>query len=190
LRVKRDSWFPTAVPLPGEDVELPLKIKTLDDKEGIDLRARYRVAENATEEEKAEYWCPLLEDSFRRFVRIEGEFIIERDGVEVKIDSAEKLIPFYGGEIVMLNTIFFAILLQSGLTPLQKKVLRSAIGFKPSSEEPSPEAPGTKPETTATSAEPEDSAASEDASSPETPPSGSTEAWTTPSSSTNAPFVT
>lgn len=193
MRLKRDSWIPTTVTIPGEDIELPLKIKVLDSKEGIDLRSRYREAENAKEEDKAKYWCPLLEDSFRRFVRIDcDELIIERDGVDVAIDSAEKLLPFYGGEIAMINTIFTSILAQARLTLLQKKHSPSDTASLPSSDEPGKEALGPKPETTATSAGNGDSAGSEDASSPAVLPSGSTEESagkedTTPSSSTNAP---
>jgi hypothetical protein len=192
LRLKRNSQIPASVAIPGEDVELPLKIKALGVEEAIELRSKYREAENAKEEEKAKYWAPLLVDSFRDYVRIDCDLTIERDGVEVKIDSAEKLIPFFGGDVLFLNAIFFSILNQNSLSAAKKKTLRSAIASKLSSDEQNPEAPGPKLETTATSAEPGDSARSEDAPDLlESSPSGSTDGEKTDpaSSSTNAPFV-
>jgi hypothetical protein len=164
-------------------------VKRLTFEEATKLRARWKEAENAPEETKQEVWGMLLLDSFRKYLRLECEVIIDCSDGEVPLKKAEELLDFLGGRTGVLNEIFFSIIAQNSLSAAKKNLLRSAIASKPSSEEPERAVPGTKHETTATSAGNGDSAASEAASRPEPSQSGSTDGEKTDpqSSSMNAP---
>lgn len=187
MRIK--SFIPIKIDI-GEEEKLALGVKRLTFAEATELRAKWKEAENAPEEKKTELWAPLLLDSFRRYLRLECEVIVECADGEVKLRKAEELLEFFGGATGILNRIFFSIMLENSLTPEKKRLLQWDSVTKPSSPELEKEAPGPKPETTATSAGNGASAEPEVATPPETAPSGSTDPATeTPddpsSSSTN-----
>jgi len=189
--VRLKSHIPITIEI-EDGLELPLGVKRLNYDEGVELRARYKEASNAKGEESDALWGALLLDSFRRYLRLECEIVIECSDGEVKLRKAEELLDFFGGRPILLVTIFLAILSQNGLSPEKKRRLRAAIASSPSSGERETDPVGQKPETTATSAESGDSAGNGDAPAPlETSPSGSTDGEMTaqPSSSTPVPFV-
>jgi len=189
LAIRIKSHIPIKLDI-GDDQFLVLGAKRLNFKEATNLKAQYRAAQNAKDEEGEPLWAELIELCFKKYLRVESVVELElADGVET-IKKAEDLLEVFGGKFHLLVAAVLGVVGQNSIDEEKKLPSPSPTASSPSSEEPSPEAPGTKPETTATSAEPGDSVGSEDASSQETPPSGSTEAWTTPSSSTNAPFVT
>ena len=190
--LKLKSHIPIKIDI-GEAEELPLGVKRLNYDEGVELRARYKEASNAKGEESDALWGALLLDSFRRYLRLECEIVIECSDGEVKLRKAEELLDFFGGRPILLVTIFLAILSQNGLSPEKKRLLRSAIASLPSSEGPEKDPAGEQPETTATSVESADSADNGDAPSEVRAPSGPTDQETKtegpPTSSTNAPSV-
>ena len=186
--LKLKSHIPIKVDI-GEDEALALGVKRLTYEEGVKLRAKWKETENAKAEEKDELWGSLLADSFRRFLRLECEIVIECADGDMEIRRAEELLEFFGGEPTILNEIFFSIIAQSGLTKLQKKVLSSVIASKRSSGEPEKDPAGQKQETTAESAGSEGSASNGDATSEVSDPSGSTDLPENQSSSTSARSV-
>lgn len=186
--MKLKSHIPIKIDI-GEGEELALGVKRLTYEEAVKLRAQWKEAENATADKKDEVWGSLLLESFRRYVRLQCEVIIECSDGDVVMKKAEELLEFFGARTGVLNEIFFSILAQSSMSGLQKKLSLSRIASSLSSGEPKRAAPGTSPGTTATSAGNGASAESEGASSEAPAPSGSTEGETTPSSSTNVPYA-
>ena len=186
--MKLKSHIPLKVDI-GEEEQLALGVKRLSYDEGVQLRAKWKEAENAKEGEETELWGALLSDSYKRFLRLDCEIIIECADGDMPIRKPAELLDYFGGEPRILNEIFFSILAQSGLTALQKKALKLLAASKLSSGEPEKDQAGPKPETTATSAESADSASNGDATSEVSDPSGSTDPSKPPSSPTNARSV-
>jgi hypothetical protein len=162
-------------------------------KEASALKARYRAARNAEEQDAGQLFEELFADSFRRYLRIDEPIISERDdGTEIAISDPGELVEELAGRQDILARIFYVILTQIELNPGQKKVSPLPGDSSPSSEEPAMAQAGEKLETTVTSAGNGDSASNGDAPALlETSQSGSTDGeMTAPSSSsTPVPFV-
>lgn len=181
--MKLKSHIPITVDI-GESEPLKLGVKRLGIDEKTKLTAKQRVAENAKDEERDDAWVALIIESFRRYVRVEGELIIECEDGDISVKKGEDLLTYFGGSLVILREIFTQLLIQNSLTDDQKKALRSLGGSSASSEGQEKEVPGEKPAPTATRAENVAFAETAGATDPETAQSGSTDQ----SSSTSAPF--